>query len=162
MSCVFEPVHLHIHQALVYLKSNNKFYADFSIAKGLSSEEMFRFSDIVEIQGQKKPVTEKIISSVTEMSESTSDTETEYSSVEVLLSMHIIALNKTTPYSEIPKIIMRQVLLLHRGNGKNQFQHLGDKFCEEQDFLIFFLRVDLAIIPLKIFQYGPWYDLCMV
>ena len=120
------------------------------------------FLTLLKFKDKKKPVTEKIISSVTEMSESTSDTETEYSSVQVLLSMHIIALNKTTPYSEIPKIIMRQVLLLHQGNGKNQFQHLGDKFCEEQDFLIFFLRVDLAIIPLKIFQYGPWYDLCMV
>ena len=162
MLCVFEPVHLNIHQALVYLKSNDNFYADFSIAKGLSSEEMFRFSDIVEVQGQKNPVTEKIVSNGTEMSESTNDTETEYSSVEVLLSMHIIAFNKTTPYSEIPKITMRQVLLLHQDNGKNQFQHLGDKFCEEQDFLIFFLRVDLAIMPLKIFQYDPWYDLCMV
>ena len=40
-----------IYQALAYLKSHKKLYED--IAKGLSGEEMFKFSDILEIQGQK-------------------------------------------------------------------------------------------------------------
>ena len=46
----FEPVRAHIiYQALIYLKLHNKYYKDISIAKGLSSEDMFKFSDIVEI-----------------------------------------------------------------------------------------------------------------
>ena len=51
-----------IYQALAYLNSHNKFYEDISIAKGLSSEDMFSFSDIVESQEQNKNVTEKNIS----------------------------------------------------------------------------------------------------
>ena len=49
----FEPVRPYIvYQALTYLKSYNKFYDDISIAKILLSEEMLKFSDIVETQGQ--------------------------------------------------------------------------------------------------------------
>ena len=56
----FEPVHLHIiYQALAFLKFHNEFYEDISIAKDLSREEMFRFSDIAEIQEQNESVTEK-------------------------------------------------------------------------------------------------------
>ena len=48
----FEPVRPHvIYQALIYLKSHNKFYEDISIAKGLSSEDMLKFFDFVEMQG---------------------------------------------------------------------------------------------------------------
>ena len=39
-------------EEFTYLKSYNKFYDDISIAKRLSSEEMFKSSDIVKIQGQ--------------------------------------------------------------------------------------------------------------
>ena len=46
----FRPVRPHIiYQVLTYLKSHNKFYEDISIPKGLSSEDMFRFSDNFEI-----------------------------------------------------------------------------------------------------------------
>ena len=38
-------------QALIYLKSHNIFYKDISISKGLSGQDIFRFSDIAEIQG---------------------------------------------------------------------------------------------------------------
>ena len=56
----FEAVLQHIVcQALTYLKSYNKFHEDISIAKGLSSEEMFKFSDINEIQRQSECATEK-------------------------------------------------------------------------------------------------------
>ena len=41
-----------MYQALGYLKSHNKFHTDISISNGLSNEEMFRFSDIVKIQGE--------------------------------------------------------------------------------------------------------------
>ena len=51
----FEQVWPHTaYQALTYLKSYTKFYDDISIAKGLSSEKMFKFSDIVEIQWQSE------------------------------------------------------------------------------------------------------------
>ena len=46
----FEPVRPHIiYQALIYLKSHTKLYEDISIPKALSSEDKFKFSDIVEI-----------------------------------------------------------------------------------------------------------------
>ena len=64
----FEPVYSHtIFKTLAYLKSHNKFYEDIYIANGLLSEEIFRFSDIPEIQGQNKNVTEKIVSNRKEM-----------------------------------------------------------------------------------------------
>ena len=63
-----EPVHpLTAYQALTYLKSYNKFSEDISISKDLSREAMFKFSDVVEIQGQSESATEKIISDGKEM-----------------------------------------------------------------------------------------------
>ena len=42
----FEPIRPHvIYQAMIYLKSHNKFYEDISVAKSLSSEDMLKFSD---------------------------------------------------------------------------------------------------------------------
>ena len=78
----FEPVrpNMVIYQVLAYLKSHHKFYEDISIAKGLSSKDMLRFSDIVEIQRQNENVTKKIISDRKETSENRNDTETEYAS----------------------------------------------------------------------------------
>ena len=56
----FKPVHAHItYQELTYLKSHHEFYEDISITKGLRSEKMIRFSDILEIQGENESVTEK-------------------------------------------------------------------------------------------------------
>ena len=60
-----------------------------SIVKGLSSEEMFRFSDIVEIQRQSECVTEKNVSDRKEITENINDrSETEFSSDEDPLNMH--------------------------------------------------------------------------
>ena len=59
----FEPVCPQIiYHTLAYLKPHNKLYEDTSIGNGLLSEDMLRFFDIVEIQGQNKNVTEKNIS----------------------------------------------------------------------------------------------------
>ena len=56
----FERVCPHIvYQAVNHLKSYNKFYEGISIEKGLSSKDMSKFSDIVEIQGQSECVIEK-------------------------------------------------------------------------------------------------------
>ena len=49
------------------------------------------------------------------MNESINDTETEYASVEDLLSMHRTALNKKTLISEISNIVIAP------GEGKNSF-----------------------------------------
>ena len=66
-----KTVHPHIiYKTFNCLKSHNNFYEDISNAKGLSNEEMSRFSDILEIQGENEGVTEKIISDGKEMSES--------------------------------------------------------------------------------------------
>ena len=63
-----EPVHpLIAYQALTYLESYNKFSEDISISKDLSREAMFKFSDVVEIQGQSESATKKIISDGKEM-----------------------------------------------------------------------------------------------
>ena len=50
-----------IYQALTYLELHNKFYKDISIAKDLSSGDMFKLSDIVEIQGENERIIEKKI-----------------------------------------------------------------------------------------------------
>ena len=65
------------------MKSYNKFYEDISIAKGLLIEDIFDFSDIVEIQGQSECVTEENVSDGKEMTQNINDrTETEFASVE--------------------------------------------------------------------------------
>ena len=46
-----------IYQPVAYLKTHTIFYTDISIAKGLLSDEMFRFSDDYEIQGENESVT---------------------------------------------------------------------------------------------------------
>ena len=72
----FEPVCPHIiYQLLTYLKSYSKFYADISFEKDLSSAEMLRFSDIVEVQGENESVTIPINFDGTEMSESKNATK---------------------------------------------------------------------------------------
>ena len=78
---------------------------------------MFRFFEIVEIQGENESATEKIMSDSTEISESINDTKTEYASVEDPLSMYRTASNETILISEIPNI-MREMLLLHQGKEK--------------------------------------------
>ena len=51
----FKPVNQHIiYKALTYLKSQNKLHEDIFIIKGLSNEEIFRFSDILEMQGENE------------------------------------------------------------------------------------------------------------
>ena len=87
------------------MKFYNKFYTDISIAKGPSCKEMFRFSDIVEVQGENWSATEKNISDRTEIMKSKSDTETEHGSVEDPRSMHRTAPIETTVISYIPNII---------------------------------------------------------
>ena len=44
------------------LQLHDKFYEDILIGKGLSNEGMFRFCNIVEMQGENESVNEKIIS----------------------------------------------------------------------------------------------------
>ena len=69
----FEPVCPYvIYQTLTYLEGHNKFYKDISIKKGLSSEDMFNFSDIIEIQGQTERNTENI-SDGTQMTKNVND-----------------------------------------------------------------------------------------
>ena len=56
----FKLVRPHII-ALTYLKSHDKFCEDISITKALSSDEMLRFSDSLEIQGENECATQKVI-----------------------------------------------------------------------------------------------------
>ena len=133
----FEPVRpTIIYQALTYLKLHNKFYKDISIVKGLSSEDMFKFSDIVEIQGETGSVTEKNISDGKEMIENVNynRSETEFASVEDPLKMYRTASNETTLVSEIPNIINEGNVIIAPGQGKITVSILRDEFCEKQAF----------------------------
>ena len=95
-----------VYQTLTYLKSCNKFYDDISTAKGLSSEEMFKFSVIIEIQGQFGCVTKKNVSDEKGITENINDrSKTEFASLEDPLNIHRIASNETTLVSEILNII---------------------------------------------------------
>ena len=70
-----------------YLKSYNKFYEDISIAKGISGQEIFRFSDIIKIQRKSQSAT-KNIPDGKEMSESIDHTDIEYAFVEDFSNMY--------------------------------------------------------------------------
>ena len=83
---------------------------------------MFKFSDVVEIQGQSESVTEKIISDGKEMTGNWNNrSETEFNSVEDPLNMHRTVLNQTILVSEIPNIINQKMVLLHQGKQKISF-----------------------------------------
>ena len=68
---------------------------------------MFKFSDIVEIQGETESITETNISDGKEATENTNynRSETEFASIEDPLNMYRTASNQTTLMSEIPNMI---------------------------------------------------------
>ena len=67
---------------------------------------MFKFSDIVEIQGQSECVTGKYVSDKKEMTENINgSSETQFALVEDPLNMHRTASNETNLVSEILNII---------------------------------------------------------
>ena len=123
----FQPIRTHItYQTFAYLKSHNKFYADISIANGFSSEEMFRFFDIVKVQGVKESITEKGIFDSTQISQSINDTKTRYASVESPLSMHRTLSDDTILISGIPNIIVNKEIV----NRKICIRYRLSNFCQ--------------------------------
>ena len=149
----FEPVRPHVvYQALTYLKFCNTFYGDISIVKGLLSEDMFKFSDIVEIQGQSDCVTEKNVSYAKKMTENINDrSETEFTSFKNSLNTHRTTSNETTLVSEIADIINDKYIIIASGQRKIS-SISSDEFCQVKHFRIFFLRVNLSIMLLEIFR----------
>ena len=130
-----EPFRPYIfYQALTYFRLHNKFYKDISIAKGLSSEEMFRFSDIVEIQGETEGVTAINISDGKEITENVNYKKKKFPSVEDPLNMYSATSNEITLVSEIPNIINEENVVIAPGQEKNPVSILRDEFCEEQAF----------------------------
>ena len=114
----FEPVPPHvIYQALTYSKLYNKFYQDILIVKGLSSEDMFKLSDI------SFPIAESIFNA----KENVNESETEYASVEDPLNIHRTASNETILVSNILNIITITIIItmktlsLHLVKEKHQF-----------------------------------------
>ena len=77
------------------------------------------------------------------MSESLNNAEKEYASVEDLLGMHRSVSNETAFFLRFQTYLMRKMLLLHQDKEKT--------FNFKQHFLIFFLRVNLAIMFLEMF-----------
>ena len=80
---------------------------------------MFKFFYIVEAQGEKEDVTEKVISDGKKMSENINDTETEYATIEDPLSLHRTSSNATSVISEIPNIINEENVIIAPGQIKN-------------------------------------------
>ena len=105
------------------MKSHNKFYEGISLAKGLPSEHMFKFFDIIEIQGQSECATEKKFTDRKERIENINDkSETGFTSAEDLMNMHTTASNETTLVSDIPNMINYENFIIAPGKKKNQFQ----------------------------------------
>ena len=84
------------------------------------------------------------------MSENRNDSETEYALVEDPLNMHRTASNGATLVSKIPKIINEENVIIAPRKEKKLI--LVTNFVQRKHFLIFFLRVNLAIMLLEIFQ----------
>ena len=100
----FEPVRPHvIYHALIYLKSHIKFYGDISIEKGLSSEDMLKFSSFVEMQGETEKCTAE---SICNAKENANESETEYPLVEDPINIHRTESNEATLVSDIANIII--------------------------------------------------------
>ena len=81
---------------------------------------LFKFSDIIEIQGETESVAEKNISDGKEITENVNynRSETEFASVEDPLNMYTAASNETTLVSEIPNIINEDNVIIASGQGK--------------------------------------------
>ena len=126
---------------------NTFHYEDISIAKALSSEDMLKFSDFAEMQGEIEKGTAE---SICNAKENVNESETEYV-VEDPLSMHRTASNETTLVSNIANIVNNENIITAPGQGKTPVSVLSDEFCEEH-FLIFFPQVNLAPMLLEIFQ----------
>ena len=116
---------------MIYLKSHNKFYEDISIARGFSSEDMFKFSDIVKMQVETDKVTAE---SICNAKENINESETEYALVEDLLNIHRTASNETTLFFNIPNTANNENIIIAPGQGKTPVFVLTDEFCKEQAF----------------------------
>ena len=77
-----------------YLKSYNKFYEDIFFAKDLSNGKIFRFLDIVQIQGKNDSVTRKIFC--------INSTDTVDACTKDLINMQTSAPNEKSLDSKIP------------------------------------------------------------
>ena len=83
---------------------------------------MFKFCDIVEIQGQSEIVTEKNVSNGKKMTENISDrSEKEPPSVEDPLNIHRTVSKDTPLVSEIPNITKEENVIITPHQEKNQF-----------------------------------------
>ena len=135
------------------MKRYDKLYEGISTAKGVLSEDMFRFSDIVEIQEENECVTEKVFSDEKELGENMNDAEIDYASVENPLNIHRFPLNEATLISEIPNLINEENVIIAPGQGKNLVSILSDEFCEERTFpYLLPADINFAIMLLRRFQ----------
>ena len=107
------------YQTLTYLRSDNKFHEDNSIAMCLLSEKMFRFFDIFEIQGENDSATEEAVSDRKEMSEGiNTEIETGYALVEDTLNMNRTVSNEATFESVILNVVNEENVVIAQGQRK--------------------------------------------
>ena len=83
--------------------------------RGLQREDMFKFSDIVEIQGHSECVTEKTFLTLMK-----------------LLKIQMTEVKQIV--SEIPNTISEENVITVPGPGKKAISILSNKFCKEQIF----------------------------
>ena len=95
----------------------------------------------------------KNISDEKEMTKNANErSETEFASVEDPLNIHRTASYETTLVSEIPNIINDKNVIIASGQGKKQLLFKVMNLEKSKRFHTFFLRVNLVIMVLEIFQ----------
>ena len=96
-----------------FSKASSFQWTNCSLKSGLPGEDIFKFSNIVEIQGQTETYTENI-SDGKEMTGNLNDirSNTEFASVEDSLNMHRTASKEITLVSEISNIIDEENVII--------------------------------------------------
>lgn len=132
---------------------SNKFYEYIFVAKGRSNKDMLKFSKTVRIQGPTVSVAEKKQFWWKKMTENINNTrsETEFASVEDPLNIPKTASNRE-PKTEILATSKKKNVLITPGQGKISVKFQMMNFMNRNYFLISFLRLNLAVKLIEIFQ----------
>ena len=82
----------------------------------------------------------------------TERSETEFASVKGPLKMQRTASNEANLVSEIPNIVNNENFIIASGQEKSNFSFKRLIFLKRKHFRIFFLRVNLVVMLLEMFQ----------
>lgn len=140
-----KPFFSHImYQTFTYLRSHNKLYEDISIAKGLLSKSMFRFSDIVETQMQTGCVFKQLFRMKNKLLKKNILRNRLCLSRGSIKHIHRSATTEPILVSEIPNIANDENIIITPGQGKNNFNFKW-WICKVQAFLTVVFQVNLTL-----------------